>query len=107
MPAVPGALIANGLITILKFIAAVSKGSSGMMAGSLRSLADTTNQVFLLPGLRFYKRPASERHPFGHGKEGFFRSFIAAIFIFGVGASCMLYEGFLKLRHPPERLEWA
>jgi len=109
MLAVLGALIANGLITILKFIAAVITGSSGMMAESLHSLADTTNQVFLLLGLRFYKRPASEKHPFGYGKERFFWSFIAAIFIFGVGASYALYEGFQKLwhPHPPEQLEWA
>lgn len=46
MLAVIGALVANGLITILKFIAAVFTGSSGMMAEALHSLADTTNQVF-------------------------------------------------------------
>jgi divalent metal cation (Fe/Co/Zn/Cd) transporter len=87
MLAVPGALIANGLVIVLKFIAAVFTGSSGMMAESMHSLADTINRVFLLPRLRFYKRPASEKHPFGYGRERFFRSFIAAIFIFGVGAS--------------------
>jgi divalent metal cation (Fe/Co/Zn/Cd) transporter len=81
MLAVLGALFANGLITVLKFIAAVMTGSSGMMAESLHSLADTTNQVFLLLGLRFYKRPASEKHPFGYGKERFFGSFIASITI--------------------------
>ena len=109
MWAVLGALVANGLITILKFAAAIITGSSGMMAESLHSLADTTNQVFLLLGLRFYKRPASEKHPFGYGKERFFWSFIAAIFIFGVGATYALYEGYQKLRHPhaPENLEWA
>ena len=109
MLAVLGALFANGLITILKFIAAVMTGSSGMMAESLHSLADTTNQVFLLLGLRFYKRPASEKHPFGYGKERFFWSFIAAIFIFGVGATYAIYEGFQKLTHPhpPENLAWA
>ncbi len=100
MLAVLGALFANGLITILKFIAAVFTGSSGMMAESLHSLADTTNQVFLLLGLRFYKRPASEKHPFGYGKERFFWSFIAAIFIFGVGATYAIYEGIEKIRHP-------
>src|SRR5919112_6838105 len=98
MLAVIGALIANGLITILKFIAAVITGSSGMMAEALHSLADTTNQVFLLLGLRFYKRPASEKHPFGYGKERFFWSFIAAIFIFGVGATYAIYEGIVKVR---------
>lgn len=109
MLAVLGALFANGLITILKFIAAVMTGSSGMMAESLHSLADTTNQVFLLLGLRFYKRPASDKHPFGYGKERFFWSFIAAIFIFGVGATYAIYEGIVKLSHPhpPANLQWA
>ncbi len=109
MLAVLGALFANGLITILKFGGAVITGSSGMMAEALHSFADTTNQVFLLLGLRFYKRPASEKHPFGYGKERFFWSFIAAIFIFGVGATYAIYEGIAKLRHPhaPENLKWA
>jgi hypothetical protein len=35
MPAVLGALMANGLITVLKFIAAVITGSSGMTAESI------------------------------------------------------------------------
>jgi len=109
MLAVLGALFANGVIAILKFAAAVITGSSGMMAEALHSVADTTNQVFLLLGLRFFKRPASEKHPFGYGKERFFWSFIAAIFIFGVGATYAIYEGVVKLRHPhpPEHLEWA
>lgn len=109
MLAVLGALIANGLITVLKFIGALMTGSSGMMAETLHSLADTTNQVFLLLGLRFYKRPASDKHPFGYGKERFFWSFIAAIFIFGVGATYAIYEGIMKLSHPhpPENLAWA
>jgi cation diffusion facilitator family transporter len=109
MLAVLGALFANGVIAILKLVAAVMTGSSGMMAEALHSIADTTNQVFLLLGLRFYKRPASEKHPFGYGKERFFWSFIAAIFIFGVGATYAIYEGIAKLRHPhpPENLVWA
>src|SRR5919199_5805957 len=109
MLAVVGALIANALIAVLKFVAAGVTGSSGMMAEALHSLADTTNQVFLLLGLRFYRRPASEKHPFGYGKERFFWSFIAAVFIFGVGATYAIYEGVIKLSHPhpPENLGWA
>ena len=109
MLAVLGALFANGLISVLKFAAAIITGSSGMMAEALHSFADTTNQIFLLLGLRFYKRPASGKHPFGYGKERFFWSFIAAIFIFGVGATYAIYEGISKLSHPhpPENLAWA
>jgi cation diffusion facilitator family transporter len=109
MLAVIGALFANGLIAVLKLVAAFITGSSGMMAEALHSVADTTNQIFLLLGLRFYKRPASAKHPFGYGKERFFWSFIAAIFIFGVGATYAIYEGIVKLQHPhpPTNLGWA
>ena len=109
MLAVIGALFANALIAILKLMAALITGSSGMMAEALHSVADTTNQVFLLLGLRFYKRAASDKHPFGYGKERFFWSFIAAIFIFGVGATYAIYEGIAKLAHPhaPTNLGWA
>ncbi|HEY6804159.1 MAG TPA: cation diffusion facilitator family transporter [Pyrinomonadaceae bacterium] len=109
MLAVLGALFANALIAILKLVAAIVTGSSGMMAEALHSIADTTNQIFLLLGLRFYKRPASKKHPFGFGKERFFWSFIAAIFIFGVGATYAIYEGIVKLAHPhaPTQLAWA
>src|SRR4030095_2421132 len=109
MLAVLGALFANGIIAVLKLVAALITGSTGMMAEAFHSLADTTNQIFLLLGLRFYERPPSEKHPFGFGKERFFWSFIAAIFIFGVGATYAIYEGFAKLSHPhpPENLAWA
>jgi cation diffusion facilitator family transporter len=109
MLAVVGALFANALIAVMKLGAAFITGSSGMMAEALHSIADTTNQVFLLLGLRFYQRPASKKHPFGYGKERFFWSFIAAIFIFGVGSTYAIYEGVVKLRHPhaPENLFWA
>ncbi|HVG32705.1 MAG TPA: cation diffusion facilitator family transporter [Pyrinomonadaceae bacterium] len=109
MWAVIGALVANGLITVFKGIGFVVTGSASMGAEALHSLADTTNQVFLLLGLRFYKRPATEKHPFGYGMERFFWSFIAAIFIFGVGATYAIYEGVEKLRHheEPTNLKWA
>ena len=109
MLAVLGALFANALIALLKLVAAWITGSSGMMAEALHSIADTTNQVFLLLGLRFYKRPASGKHPFGFGKERFFWSFIAAIFIFGVGATYAIYEGVVKIAYPhaPTRFNWA
>jgi cation diffusion facilitator family transporter len=109
MWAVIGALVANGLITVFKGIGFAVTGSASMGAEALHSLADTTNQVFLLLGLRFYKRPATEKHPFGYGMERFFRSFIAAIFIFGVGSTYAIYEGIEKLRHheQPQNLKWA
>jgi cation diffusion facilitator family transporter len=59
--------------------------------------------------MRVMRRPATAKHPFGYGMERFFWSFIAAIFIFGVGATYAIYEGIEKLRHPhpPTKLIWA
>jgi divalent metal cation (Fe/Co/Zn/Cd) transporter len=44
--------------------------------------------------------PTDDLHPFGHGKELYFWSLIAAIVLFGVGGGMLLYEGIVHLQHP-------
>lgn len=46
-----GALVANLLIAISKFVAGFVSGSSAMLAEGAHSVADTVNQVFLLISL--------------------------------------------------------
>jgi divalent metal cation (Fe/Co/Zn/Cd) transporter len=48
-------------------------------------VADTVNQGFLLVGLRASKRDPDEEHPFGHGQDQFFWSFLVAVLIFFAG----------------------
>jgi cation diffusion facilitator family transporter len=93
------ALAANLGIAVAKLIAGVLGGSSAMLAEAAHSVADSTNQLFLLGSLHFAERGADEMHPFGHGKERFLWSFMAAIFIFVAGALFSLYEGISKLLH--------
>ena len=96
------ALIGNALIAVTKFVAASVTGSSAMLSEGIHSLVDTGNQVLLLYGLRRAKKPADERHPFGHGKEIYFWSFVVAILIFAVGAGVSVYEGIHRILHPAE-----
>ena len=91
--AVLAAMGANAAIAISKFVAAGLTGSSAMFAEAGHSVADTTNQVFLLLGINLSDTKADEEHPHGYGKEGFFWSFLAAIFIFVAGATFAFYEG--------------
>ena len=44
------ALGANLAISVIKYVVSVISGSSAMLAEAIHSLADTTNQVFLLIG---------------------------------------------------------
>lgn len=87
------AMGANFAIAIGKLFAGVVTGSAALLAEAGHSFADTVNQVFLLIGLRLSTSAPDELHPHGYGKEGFFWSFLAAIFIFVAGATFSWYEG--------------
>ena len=94
------ALIGNTLIAITKFIAATLTGSSAMLSEGIHSLVDTGNQILLLHGMRQAEKPASEKFPFGHGKEIYFWAFAVAILIFAVGSGVSIYEGIQHILHP-------
>lgn len=96
------ALVGNTLIAITKFVAAYFTSSSAMFSEGIHSLVDTANQVLLLYGLKRSQLPASERFPFGHGKEIYFWSFVVAIMIFAVGAGVSIYEGVHRLYDPSQ-----
>ena len=90
------ALIGNGLITVSKVVAAILSGSTAMLAESLHSFADTSNQVLLLYGLGQGDRPADERRPLGYGREVYFWTFTVSIVIFFLGGVFAIYEGTKK-----------
>ncbi len=87
------AMGANFAIAVGKLAAGLITGSGALLAEAGHSAADTVNQVFLLLGLRLSEAMPDEEHPHGYGKEGFFWSFLAAIFIFVAGATFSVYEG--------------
>lgn len=94
------ALAGNGLIAIIKFVAASITGSSAMLSEAIHSVVDTGNQGLLLYGIKRSKRPPDAAHPFGYGSEIYFWSFVVAILIFGLGSGISFYEGVQKLLHP-------
>lgn len=84
---------ANFAIAAGKLVAGVLTGSAAMLAEAGHSIADTVNQVFLLVGINLSASKADASHPYGYGKEAFFWSFLAAIFIFVAGAAFSVFEG--------------
>ncbi len=98
--AIIAALVANAGIAIAKFVGFLITGSSSMLAESVHSVADTSNQGLLLYGGKRSRRNATPEHPFGFGRERYFWSFIVALVLFTLGSAFAIYEGIEKIRHP-------
>lgn len=97
---VAGALAGNLAVAAVKFAAYLASGSSAMLTEAIHSVVDSLNQVLLLFGEYRGRRPPSREHPFGHGLETYFWTFIVALLIFAIGGALGVAEGVSKLQHP-------
>jgi len=100
--AILAALAANVGIAAAKFVGFLVTGSSSMLAESVHSVADTSNQALLLLGQRAARKQADALHPFGYGRSRYFWSFVVALVLFTLGSVFALYDGYHKITHPAE-----
>ena len=91
------ALFANALIAIAKLGGGLLSGSAAMFAEAAHSLADTTNQGFLLVSIQLGKRKPTPQRPFGYGQERYLWTFMAAVGMFLAGAIFAIGFGSIEL----------
>jgi cation diffusion facilitator family transporter len=103
--AVYAALAGNLTIAVTKCAAAWFTGSAAMLSEGAHSIVDSANEVLLLYGMNRASRPPDLAHPFGHGREAYFWSFIVALLFFLLGAGVSFYEGVEHFLHP-QPLRW-
>ena len=106
--ALAAGIFANLGVAVAKFAAYLATRSAAMLAESVHSVADSSNQLLLLVGLIRSKKAADQLHPLGYNAERYFWSFVVAMNIFVLGAVVAIYEGVNKLQHPhpPENAMW-
>ncbi len=57
-----GAIVANFIIAVARFVAAAFTGSSAMLSEGIHSVADTGNQLLLLLGIQRGRVPPDDLH---------------------------------------------
>lgn len=97
------ALLANLFVAAIKLAGGLISGSTALLAEAAHSVADTTNQAFLLVSIRLSQREPTQDQPFGHGHQRFLWTFMAAIVMFLAGAVFAIGYGAVQLIGGPER----
>jgi cation diffusion facilitator family transporter len=100
------ALTANTTIAVAKLFGGLVSGSAAMLAEAAHSLADTTNQGFLLVSITLSGREPTPSRPFGWGQERFLWTFVAAVGMFVAGAIFAIGWGVYELLKPPSASEY-
>ncbi|GAA3207290.1 cation diffusion facilitator family transporter [Nonomuraea helvata] len=93
---------ANLTIALAKLVAGLIGGSAAMLSEAAHSAADTVTELLLLVAVRGAERPADRRHPFGHGKAGFFWAMTAAVATLVGGAGFSITHGLHEISHGEE-----
>jgi cation diffusion facilitator family transporter len=93
------ALLANLLVGITKFAGGILSGSASLFAEAGHSVADTTNQAFLLHSITLADRDPTPDQPFGFGRLRFLWTFIAAVMMFVAGAFFAIGYGIFEIIH--------
>jgi cation diffusion facilitator family transporter len=98
--AILAAFLANLGIAVTKFVGFLITGSSSLLAESIHSVADSSNQGLLFLGGRQAARAPTELHQFGYGRVRYFWAFVVALVLFSLGGLFSAYEGYHKVADP-------
>ncbi len=100
-------IVANVLLSVLKFWAGTLCGSVAIRADAVNNLSDAGSSAVSLVSFKLAAKPADRHHPFGHARIEYVASMIVSFLILHVGVD--LVKGSIeKLRFPvPPVFAWA
>jgi len=79
-------LVLNVLISIIKFVLGFLGNSQAVVADAAHSFSDTSTDLVILLGVKYWTAPPDENHPYGHQKiESFITIVIGLILLSAAG----------------------
>jgi cation diffusion facilitator family transporter len=89
-------LLASGVLSIVKFVAAILSGSLGLLSEAFHSLMDFVATVLTLLAVRISDKPADADHHYGHAKAENVAALVETGMLFAVTA-WVSYEAITRL----------
>lgn len=85
---------------LINLFVAILSGSVVMVSQTLQGLADMISSSLLILGVERSKLPSDRRHPYGHGRELYFWTFLSILFTFTITAVVSFYLGLKRFIEP-------
>ena len=100
-------LLANILLSGVKFALGIMGNSQAVVADALHSFSDTSSDFVILFGVKYWTAPADDCHPFGHQKIESFVTITIGLILMGVAIG-IGYNAILSLMTPSKAsLNWV
>ncbi len=78
-------LIINILLSVLKFVAGVMGNSQAVVADAVHSLSDSSTDVAVIIGSRYWSKPPDQSHPYGHRRIETLVTIFIGLVLLGAG----------------------
>ncbi len=79
-------LVLNILLSIIKFVIGFFGNSQAVIADAVHSISDTSTDIIILIGVKYWAAPPDAEHPFGHRKIESFITILIGLVLFS--AAC-------------------
>ncbi|MCI9232981.1 MAG: GNAT family N-acetyltransferase [Bacilli bacterium] len=88
-------IITNIFLSVVKIVTGFIGNSGALIADGIHSFSDLSTDFIAIVGNYLSRKPADEKHPYGHGKIEYITSIIISLVILFLGGS-IIYESFQK-----------
>jgi len=100
--AVVASLLVDVSDVVINLFVAIMTGSVVMISQAMQGFAGLVSSGLLVLGVKKAKLPSDEVHPYGHGRELYFWTFLSTLFTFTITAVVSFYLGFKRFIDPQE-----